>query len=398
MAFWKNKNFKKAFICLIVFIVWAGLSLYRTIERNKVWFKPKIEAPVAEVERENLGTTDEHEFSYATAWCKSGDNWILINIDGLAEIILDENYTQVTNFANTGYAVVKDVYGNKAVIDRGGRSVLYDNCYVCDEIVSDNFNANMIVASKIMVEDGEEKIGYGIIDATLNWAKAPSPDNEYLKEFTKGIDGGVFTNEAGDKLYFYIIDSIVEDVDEFLFYDAETVMFRKGNEICLIDKSGEHLRKDFDNVTKNGEWAEHTIYCEFTDGRKQLVDINGKCTVDLSSYNVKNLPRMIGGYAGVLIETEEGTKYTVIDEEGNFVFEPRRGNSCDTLAEKVFRINYYDEEQGKEVIGVINEKGELLFNVETSITNFNNGYAVKNEDSYIRIDGSSLQVFRYVKK
>ena len=397
MTFFKNKNVKSLLICIVVFVIWAGLSIYRTLGRNADWFETKTAVGEPEVVREDLDTTDENEFSYAVAWCKTGDNWALINIDGLAEIVLDKNYVEVTNFANTGYAVVKDTYGNKSVIGRGGDTVLYDNCYVCDKIVSDDFNANMIVASKTVEEDGKEKTAYGIIDAFLNWSKAPSTENEYLKEFTKGIDGGVFTNEAGDKLYFYTIDAIVEDVDEFLFYDAQTAMFRKGEEICLIDKSGEHLRKDFDGVVKNGEWAEHTIYCEFKDGRKQLVDINGKCVVDLGSYNVVNLPRMIGGYSGLLMNTDEGTKFTVIDEEGNFMFEPRLGTSCDTLTEKVFRVTYYDEDQGKEVISVIDEKGNKLFDVEESITNFNNGYAVKNNEAYVRTDGSELQVFKYIK-
>ena len=395
MAIIKNKKIKTAVICLLVFIIWAGLSLYRTLGRNMDWFEPKKEMAVPEKERENLDTTDEGEFLYATAWCKTGNNWALINIDGCAEIVLDENYTEVTNFANTGYAIVKDSYGNKAVIDRSGSTRLYDNCYMCDSIISDDFNANMIVASKEVEENGKSKIEYGIIDATLNWSKAPSSENEYLKEFTKGIDGGVFTNETGDKLYFYTVDAIVEDVDEFLYYDAETVMFRKDTEICLIDKSGEHLRSDFKDVVKNGEWADKTIYCEFSDGRKELVDINGKCVVDLTNINVANSPRMIGKYAGVLINTDEGTKFSVINEKGEFVFEPKVGNSCDTLTENVFRVTYFDSEKGRDVIEVINEKGEILFEVDNSITNFNNGYAIKDSNSYVRTDGTELVVYRY---
>lgn len=395
MTFIKNKKFRTVFICFLIFIIWFGLSLYRTLEKNQDWFKSRVEEPVAEVKIENFETIEEHEFNYATAWCKAENNWLLINIDGLAEIVLDDNYVEVTDFANTGYSIVKDIYGNKSVIDRSGRSVLYDNCYICDSIISNDFNANMIIASKVIEEDGEETIGYGIIDATINWSKAPSSKNEYLKEFTKGIDGGVFTNEEGNKLYFYTIDAIVEDVDEFIFYDPQTVMFRKGDEICLIDKSGEHLRKDFDNVNKNGEWAEHTIYCEFKDGKKQFVDINGKCVLDLTNYNIINLPRMIGGYAGIVMQTEKGIKYTVIDEDGNFLFEPREGKVCDTLTEKVFKIEYYNEEKSKNVIGVIDEQGKLLFEAENSITNFNNGYAIKDQELYVRKDGTKLQVFRY---
>ena len=128
----KNKKIKTALICLLVFIVWAGLSVYRTLGRNKDWFEPKKEDEVSEEVKEFVDTTDERDFLYATAWCKSGNNWLLINIDGKADIVLNENYTEVTNFANTGYAVVKDVYGNKAVIDRAGNSRLYDNCFLCD--------------------------------------------------------------------------------------------------------------------------------------------------------------------------------------------------------------------------------------------------------------------------
>lgn len=395
MALIKKGKIKTVIICLLVFILWAGLSLYRTLNINKDWFENKEEiAPEAQPEIKHYeNITDRNEFNYATAWCKSGENWLLINIDGYAEIVLDKNYVEVTDFGNTGYAIVKDSYGNKAVIDRTGTSVLYDNCYLCDEIVSDNFNANMIIAKKTVVENGVEKEGYGIIDATLNWAKQPSSENEYLKEFTKGIDGGVFTNEAEDKLYFYTIDTVIEDVDQFLYCDTETVMFRKGDEICLIDKSGEHLRLDYKGVAKVGEWAEHTIFCEFTDGRKELVDINGKCVLDLTPYNIVNSPRMINGYVGILMQTEEGTKYTVIDEKGNFVFEPRFGTECEALTEKVFKVKFYDEEREKEVIQIINEKGEKLFEVQDSITYFNNGYAIKDNEIYVRTDGTPLNIY-----
>lgn len=393
----KNKKLRVTIICFLVFIIWFVISLCRTLERNQDWFKPKEEVAI-EYERETLQTTDKREFFYATAWCKTENNWAMINIDGNAEILLDENYVEVSNFGNTGYAVAKDKLGNKAVINRAGNSCLYDNCYRCDSIISDDFIGNMIVATQKVTEDGEEKIGYGIIDATLNWSKAPSSENEYLKEFTKGIDGGVLTNEAKDKLYFYTLDTIVENVDEFLYYDAETVMFRRGTEIYLIDKSGEHERLNFENVEKNGEWTEHTIYCEFSDGRKELVDINGKCVVDLSSYKILNLPRMISGIAGILFQTEDGIKYTIIDEKGNFVFEPRKGMSFDILAENLFRVKYHDDLNNKDVIGVMNEKGELLFEVESSITNFNNGYAIKDDNCYVRADGTELEIFRVKQK
>ena len=140
MSILKNKKIRTVIICFLVFFIWFGLSVYRTLGRNKDWFEPKNEVQEQAVQREDLETTNECEFSYATAWCKSGNNWALINIDGLAEIVLNENYTEVTNFENTGYAIVKDSYGNKTVIDRAGNSRLYDNCYICDSIVSNDFS------------------------------------------------------------------------------------------------------------------------------------------------------------------------------------------------------------------------------------------------------------------
>ena len=398
MLYKNNKTIKIVIISLLVFIIWFGLALFRTLEKNPEWFTTKEEKSESLIERENINTTEKKEFSYALAWSKFGENWVLSNIDGYAEIVLDKNFIDVTDFGNTGYAVVKDIYGNKTLIDRAGNSRLYDNCFVCDKIITDDFKANMIVASIIAKENEKEITKNGIIDATLNWSKAPSEENEYLKEFTKGIDGGVFTNELGDKLYFYTLDRIVENVDEFLFYDAQTAMFRKGTTIYLIDKSGEHERVDFENVSKVGEWADETIFCEFTDGRKQLVDINGKCRVDLTSLNVINSPRMIGGHAGIVMETESGIKCAVIDENGKFLYEFMNGKDCSTLTEDYFRLTYFDESKGKDIIEVINENGEVIFEVESSITNFNNGYAIKDGNSYVRTDGTELQLYRNIEK
>ena len=106
---------------------------------------------------------------------------------------------------------------------------------------------------------------------------------------------------------------------------------------------------------------------------------------------------MIGGYAGILMQTAEGTKYTVIDENGKFMFEPRIGNSFDTLTEKFYKVSYYDAEQGRQVLGVMNESGELVFEIESSITYFNNGYAIKDGKSYVRTDGTELQIYKNIQ-
>lgn len=390
----KNNKIKVIIICVLVFVIWAGLSLYRTLNRNMNWFdKPNLEAIEKEEQREEIKTTDKGQYTYALAWSKYGDNWVCVNIDGYAEIVLDKEYVEVTDFCNSIYAMVKDSMGTKSIIDRAGDLRLCEYSYICDEILTNDFHANLVVATQKVKENGEEKIGYGLINENLGWCKAPSTENEYLKEFTKGIDGGVLTNEKGDKLYFSKTDTIAENIDQFLFYDDQIVMYRKGTDIYLIDKSGEHERVSMKNIAKSGEWTEGTIYCELTDGRKVFNNINGECILDVTNLNIVNSPRFIDGYAGIVMQTEEGTKYTVIDNKGNLMFEARPGDMCDTLTGKVFRISYISESSIKpKMIEVINEKGEKLFEVDSDITYFTNGYGIKDNDIYVRTDGTELTI------
>ena len=396
-----NKNVKIIIICVLVFAIWAGLAVYRTVGENPDWFESKTVAEENDEEiREEIKTSDKKEFTYALAWSKYGDNWVCVNIAGNVEIVLDEEYTEVTDFCNSIYAMVKDGNGIKALIDRSGDLRLCEYSYMCDEIITNDFHANLAVATqKVKDEKGQEVTGYGLIDENLRWCKAPSPENEFLKEFTKGIDGGVLTNEKGDKLYFNTVGVVVEGVDEFLFYDATTAMYIKGTEIYLIDKSGEHERVSMKDIAKTGEWTEGVIYCELTDGRRVFNDINGKVILDVSSMEIVNLPRFIDGYAGILLNTEEGTKFTVIDLEGNKMFEERAGSMCDTLTSKLYRVSQPSAlSVTPEETFVINEKGEKIFDVNSSISYFTNGFALKDKEIYVTPDGTELKIMKSVEK
>lgn len=328
MAIKINKNVKTIIVCVLVFAIWAGLALYRTIGENPEWFEAKVIEEDGQEIKEEIKTTNKKEFTYALSWSKYGDKWVCVNIAGDVEIMLDEEYTEVTDFCNSMFAMVKDAKGIKSLLDRSGDLRLCEYSYMCDEIITNDFHANLAVATqKVTDENGKEVTGYGLIDENLRWFKEPSPDNEFLKEYTKGIDGGVLTTEKGDKLYFNTLGVEVDGVDEFLFYDETTAMYRKGTDIYLIDKSGEHERVSMKNIAKTGEWTEGVIYCELTDGRRVFNDINGEVILDVSDMEIVNLPRFIDGYAGILFNTEEGTKFTVIDLDGKKMFEPRPRNN-----------------------------------------------------------------------
>ena len=89
-----NKNVKIIIICVLVFAIWAGLAVYRTIGENPDWFEEKkLEEAVEEI-KEEINTTDKQEFTYALAWSKYGNNWVCVNIAGDVEIVLDEEYIE----------------------------------------------------------------------------------------------------------------------------------------------------------------------------------------------------------------------------------------------------------------------------------------------------------------
>lgn len=68
---------------------------------------------------------------------------------------------------------------------------------------------------------------------------------------------------------------------------------------------------------------------------------------------------------------------------------------CDTLTGKVYRISRPSELSVKpNIIEVINEKGEKLFEVDSSITYFTNGYAIKDGNTYVRTDGTELNIMK----
>ena len=78
-----NNKIKTIIICVLLFVIWAGLSLYRTLGRNMDWFESTTVVEEASA-REEIKTTDKGEFTYALAWSKYGDNWVCVNIDGYA--------------------------------------------------------------------------------------------------------------------------------------------------------------------------------------------------------------------------------------------------------------------------------------------------------------------------
>ena len=70
-----------------------------------------------------------------------------------------------------------------------------------------------------------------------------------------------------------------------------------------------------------------------------------------------------------------------------------------SLTSKVYRIETLSESSISQTkIEVINEKGEKLFEANSSITYFTNGYAIKDNETYVRTDGTELVITKDVNK
>lgn len=75
------------------------------------------------------------------------------------------------------------------------------------------------------------------------------------------------------------------------------------------------------------------------------------------------------------------------------------GTMCDTLTSKVYRVSEPSVLSVKpEETIVINEKGEKIFDVNSSITYFTNGYALKDNEIYVTTDGAELKIMKEVEK
>lgn len=86
-----SRNAKIYITCFIAFVIWAILAIYRTTNANPDWFDIVTEASgeaSTEATREEIETTEKKEYNYGLAWSKYGDNWVCVNIDGYAEIVL----------------------------------------------------------------------------------------------------------------------------------------------------------------------------------------------------------------------------------------------------------------------------------------------------------------------
>ena len=343
-----------------------------------------------------LVTTDKQEFSNDLAWSKVDNQWVCINSEGKLVFRLPAEYTEVTNFSDDGYALIKKE-NNKAIVDETGRIITTDeNNNAFDEIISEDALADCALVSKEIDEYDKAETQYGIIDFEGNWILNLSADNENLKGLTKGISENIITDEY-DKVYLVDIaknvtikgliqEIIAEDDDNLIVLDYDNQLVKVNEEsgkTTTIVKNVDSVYGKLNNdllAVKIRKFNDKTRDYDISFG---YYDLNGKKQVSVKEENVESLTTMSDeGYYGVITSNDSGTKFiTICDKEGNKQFDPIKGaEECTYLGEGRFFISYSNDTGFDKY--VCDEKGQKLFNAE-SMTLYEDGFSIKDGDNYV---------------
>ena len=364
------------------------------------------ENTVTEQAPQAIVTTEKRGFRSDLAWSKLNNQWICINTEGKVVFKLPEEYTNVTEFSDEGYAlIIKDNY-KKAIIDKTGRIVTTDeNNGAFDEILSEDALADCALVKKEIDDYDKAETQYGIIDFEGNWILKLSADNEKLKEFTKGVAENIITDKYDD---VYLVDvaknvtvkgliekiiSVEDDNLVLLDYDNQLVKINEetGKSTTIV-KNVDAVYGEFNDdllAVKTEKYNEKNRDYDISFG---YYDINGKKQISVKEKNAESITAISDeGYYGVITVNDSGTRFvTICDKEGNQQFEPIRGaKECTYLGEGRFFISYSNDTGDDKY--VCDEKGQKLFNAE-SMTVYEDGISIRDNDNYVDDAGMIMTI------
>lgn len=365
-----------------------------------------VQNTVTEATPQTIVTTDKREFRNDVAWSKLNNQWVCINTEGKVVFKLPEEYEQVTDFSDEGFALITKNNYKKAIIDKTGRIITTDeNNEAFDEIISEDALADCALVSKKIDEYDKAETQYGIIDFEGNWILKLSADNEKLNKMTEGIGENIITDRY-DKVYLVdvaknvtikglIKEIIAEDDDSIIILDYDDQLVKINEEsgkTTTIVKNVDSVYGKLNNdllAVKIRKYNDKTRDYDISYG---YYDVNGKKQVSIKEENVESLTTMSDeGYYGVITSNDSGTKFvTICDKEGNKQFDPIKGaEECTYLGEGRFFISYSNDTGFDKY--VCDEKGQKLYNAE-SMTLYEDGFSIKDGDNYVDQAGMIMTI------
>ncbi|MCI8965845.1 MAG: zinc ribbon domain-containing protein [Clostridia bacterium] len=354
-------------------------------------------------EDRTLVTSDKREFNNGLAWSKVDGQFICINTEGKVVFRLSNEYDTVTDFKNPDYALVSNYY-NKAIIDKEGRIITTDrenNAF--DKIISEDVYAGCAVVYKKVDTYEKQEEQYGIIGFEGNWILELSKDNKFLSNYSIGLTKNIIRN--GEKLYF--VDTsrkikIQTGINKYLCEDEKNCyIYTYGNKIAQINKQNGKTNNILNDVVLCGNCSDSLFYAKTSkwDKKKRTTiitnafyDLNGKKQFEIKETNeIDTITEVTTDFVGIVIRNNGGTRFgTIINKQGEYQFEPIKGvKKLEKVGENKFFISYSNENGEGEY--VCNEKGEKLFDA-TSMTKYENGYAIKDNTNYVDENGMILKI------
>lgn len=428
----KSKKGKVLFILLLLIALIAGgayllkdeLAVYFENEKETDEVKENIEKMKNEIENKTeianevanetnepevgpktLVTTDKKEFYNGLAWGKVDNQFVCINTEGKVVFRLSEEYGRVNDFTNPNYTLIYTHNDKKAIIDNTGKLITSDmDNPAFDEILSKDVTSGYAVVQKYVDTYEKAETQYGIINFEGGWKLGLSADNAFLQDFTTSIDEGVL--QGYNELYFVNEGKKVTVIDSsqsrFLFEaDGNYYYTTSFNKYIKVDGTKLEVKKLLDDAQILGDYTNGLVPMKTTKyDKKQKKDIvtygfysaDGKLQLKASGDVYKITEMSESGHYGIITRNNAGTQYlTIMDKEGNKVFEPIKGGiECRYLGENRFYIEYANENGEDKYI--CNELGERVCSVNNSIEKYKYGYALKEENLYIDKDGMAMTI------
>ncbi|MEE0884967.1 MAG: hypothetical protein U0L59_07035 [Faecalimonas sp.] len=357
-------------------------------------------------------TKQARAFSDGKAWVSGeeiGASWVCINTKGEILFSLERGMKPGTDFSN-GAALIFNYNGSQIkkfqLINDKGQEIANLDGYDFKENVGEPF----LLWKNIDTFEGKwTEIGF--MDSKGKWTIPLTKEHAFISEdeisdYLRYCGNGVYASSDGN--YEYICFSAktgeLYNINDYPYYSDGYVVINHLQEdgsckVAIIDELGNYQSTGIvADLSVTGAYAPHGKYAEgmyFDRNAKKFYDANMNVKIDFTQYDIEKnfynqLPCFVDGYAAIQFENDY---FTIIDKDGNFMFEPIKANSSSNISEGI--VGYCSSnEEGKTTWYYIDMKGNVLFEGAYGALEFHDGCAlVESKEGYYYINKKGERLY-----
>lgn len=355
-------------------------------------------------------TKQARAFSDGKAWVSGeeiGASWVCINTKGEILFSLEGGMEPYTDFYD-GVALIENKTRKKLrLIDDRGKEIANLDEYSC-VAGEDSF----LLWRNVDTFEGKWTEA-GFMDSKGKWTTPLTKEHVLFEEDWESVSltycgNGVYASSDGYYEYICFSSKTGETYKysalDFPYYSEGYVILNYYLETgdykaALIDATGKY--KDTSIVgglhaaglrPQHGNFAEGIFY---DADSKKFYDASMNVKIDLSKYEIKEsfsgqLPYFENGYASIQFANDY---FTIIDKNGNFMFEPVKADASTNISEGI--VGYRSEnKQGIKGWKYIDMKGNVLFEGAYGALEFHDGCAlVESTDGYYYINKKGERLY-----